>query len=308
MDGKVCLITGATSGIGKATALALAKMRATVVMVGRNRVQGEVALAEIRQASGNSSVDLILADLSSQAEVHRLAEDFKARYLKLHVLVNNAGVALSKRHVTPDGIEMVFAVNYLAPFLLTNLLLDTLKESAPSRVVNVAGDFHRKASIDFADLMCERNYSGFRANNRAKLALIILTYELARRLEGTGVTVNCLHPGAVASDAPYKDPDIPIFSRFLYSLVKPFFQSPAKGAETSVYLASSPEVERVTGRYFIKKTSVESSPESYDGEIARRLWEVSKALTQLSPRGQSYPAGGTTPTAIPQQDHYLYGG
>jgi len=279
MKDKVCVITGASSGIGKATAVDLARMGATVVTVCRDQGRGEAALAEIKAATGNPNVDLLLADLSSQAAIRQLAKEFKTHYPQLHVLINNAGVALSKRSVTGDGIETVFAVNYLAPFLLTNLLLDVLKAGAPARVVNVAGDYHRKATINFDDLMSERDYNGMQANNQAKLALVLFTYELARRLEGTGVTANCLHPGAVATGGPLKDPDLSSFARLMYALVKPFFLSPKRGAETSIYLASSPEVERITGKYFVKKRAVASSPESYDLEIARRLWEVSAQLT-----------------------------
>lgn len=283
MNGKVCLITGANSGIGKATAMGLAKLGATVVMVCRNRDRGEAAMAEIKAASGNQAVDLMLADLSSQASVRQLVSDFKDRYPQLHVLVNNAGVFLSKRTVTVDGIETHFAVNYLAPFLLTNLLLDVLEASAPARVVNVAGVYHRKATMDFDDLMCEKDYSGSKANNRTKLALVLFTYELARRLEGTGVAANCLHPGAAATGLIEKDPDFPPISRFFYKLFKPFSSSPEKGAETSIYLASSPEVKGVTGKYFEKKAAVESYPESNDVAIAKRLWEVSAELTGLNP-------------------------
>ncbi len=281
MQGKVCVITGANSGIGKATALGLAKMGATIVMVCRNQSAGTAAMEQIKVESANDNIALLLADLSSQTAIRQLVQDFKVRYTQLHVLINNAGVAPIKRSMTLDGIETTFAVNYLAPFLLTNLLLDVLKTSAPSRVVNVAGDFHRKATINFDDLMFERNYSGTQANNQAKLALILFTYELARRLEGTEVTVNSLHPGAVATNAPLKDPELSSLSRFFYRLVKPFFLSPERGAETSIYLASSPEVDGVTGKYFIKKATVASSPESYDIEISKRLWEISAKLTGL---------------------------
>lgn len=281
MDNKVCLITGATSGIGKATATGLAKTGANVVIIGRDEEQGEIAQNEIKRKSGNSKVDLLLTDLSSQAEIRKLAEEIKARYPALNVLINNAGIAPIKRSVTTEGIERIFAVNYLAPFLLTNLLLERLKASAPARVVNVAGDYHRKATIQFDDLMAEKDYNGIRANNQAKLALILFTYELARRLDGTGVTVNCLHPGAVATDGPLKDPDLPAFSRFMYKTARLFFASPEKGAETSIYLATSPEVDKVSGRYFIKKTPAASSPESYDEETARRLWKTSEELTGL---------------------------
>jgi NAD(P)-dependent dehydrogenase (short-subunit alcohol dehydrogenase family) len=254
-------------------------MGATVVMVCRDQGRGEAALTEIKAATGNPNVDLLLADLSSQAAIRQLAKEFKTHYPQLHVLINNAGVALTKRQVTVDGMETVFAVNYLAPFLLTHLLLDVLKASAPARVVNVAGDYHRKATINFDDLMSEKDYNGMRANNQAKLALILFTYELARRLEGTGVTANCLHPGAVATGGVLKDPDISWFARLMYTLMKPFFLSPEKGAQTSIYLASSPEVEGITGKYFVKRRAVASSPESYDLGIATRLWEISARLT-----------------------------
>ena len=282
MNGRICVITGANSGIGRATALGLAEMGATVVMVCRNRARGEAALAEIKAETGNQGVALLVADLSSQASVRQLVDDFKGRYQHLHVLVNNAGTFHSKRSVTVDGVESHFAVNYLAPFLLTNLLLDALQASAPARVVNVAGDCHRKATINFDDLMSEKDYDGMRANNQAKLALVLFTYELARRLDGTGVTAHCLHPGAVATGAPLKDPDFSPFGRFMYKLVKLFFLSPKKGAETSIYLASSPEVEAITGKYFIKKRAVASSPESYDEPLARRLWEVSGELVSVT--------------------------
>jgi NAD(P)-dependent dehydrogenase (short-subunit alcohol dehydrogenase family) len=194
--------------------------------------------------------------------------------------------------VTVDGLESIFAVNYLAPFLLINLLLGMMKASAPARVVNVAGDFHRKASIRFDDLMSEKDYNNIWANNQAKLALILFTYELARRLDGSDVTVNCLHPGAVATDAPLKDPDLPAFSRLMYRLVRLFFVSPEKGAETSIYLASSPVVEGITGKYFIKNRMATSSPESYNPDIARHLWEVSEGLTRLT--GNMENAGDIT--------------
>ena len=282
MDARVCMVTGANRGIGKATALGLARMNATVVMVCRDRGRGEAALAEIKAESGNQAVDLLIADLASQASLCQLVSDFKDRYQQLHVLVNNAAIFRSKRTVTPDGIETCFAVNYLAPFMLTNLLLDSLKASAPARVVNVSGSYHRKATIDFDDLMCEKTYSALRANNQAKLALILFTYELARRLEGTGVTANCLHPGAVATDFAETDPDMSPFLRLVYKLLKLFFVSPEQGAETSVYLASSPEVEGVTGKYYEQMVETPSSPESYDVAVAKRLWQVSTELAGLN--------------------------
>jgi retinol dehydrogenase 14 len=284
MKDKICLVTGASSGIGKATALGLARLGAVVVMVCRDRSRGEAARLGIETASENHNISMLQADLSLQADIRRLAQDFTAGFSQLHVLVNNAGVAPGQRSLTVDGIETTFAVNYLAPFLLTNLLQEVLKASAPARVVNVAGEFHRKVSIDFDDLMSEVDYNGNRASNKAKLALILFTYELARRLASSGVTANCLHPGAVGTDAPLKDPHLSPFARFMYRLVKPFFLSPEKGAQTSLYLASSPDVEKVSGKYFIKKTAVASSPESYDEETARRLWGISEQLTGIDGR------------------------
>jgi NAD(P)-dependent dehydrogenase (short-subunit alcohol dehydrogenase family) len=275
------MITGANAGIGRATALGLAKMGATVVMVCRNADLGQAAMEDIRSTSGNPEVGLMLADLSSQAAIRSLSAEFDVRYPRLDVLINNAGIAPVRRSVTADGIESVFAVNYLAPFLLTNLLLDKLKASAPARVVNVAGDFHRRATIQFDDLMCEKGYTGIRANNQAKLALILFTYELARRLGDIRVTANCLHPGATATDGPLNDPYLPAFRRAMYRLARLFFQRPEKGAETSIYLASAPEVEGVTGRYFINKRPVRSSPESYNPTTAQSLWRVSAQMVGL---------------------------
>src|SRR3712207_2944731 len=200
MGEKVCLITGATSGIGKATAMGLANMGASVVMVGRDRGRGEAALAEIKESSGNASVDLMLADVSSQEQIRRLADDFKEAYPRLDVLINNAGVFRSKRITTADGLEMTVAVNHLAYFLLTNLLLDVLRASAPSRIVNVSSGAQSNGTIDFDDLQGETEYKGTKAYSQSKLANVLFTYELARRLEGTGVTANCLHPGAVRTN------------------------------------------------------------------------------------------------------------
>lgn len=282
MNGRICLVTGANSGIGKATALGLAKMGATVVMVCRDASKGQAALAEIRQKSGNNSMDLLVADFSSQAAIRSLASEFRSKYQHLHMLINNAGVYYTKRHVTVDGLEAMFAVNYLARFLLTNLLLDIIKRSAPARIINVAGAYHAKGKINFNDLQGEKNFDGQHANHQSKLADVLFTYELARRLEGTGVTVNCLHPGMVATDLIDKDRDFPVFFKYLYKLSKPLMKSPARGAETSLYLASSPEVEVVTGRYFVNKKIAQSSPKSHDTQLAQHLWEVSEKLAKLS--------------------------
>ena len=278
MTGKTVLITGATSGIGKATAMGLAHMGARVVMVGRDRGRGEAAMADIKEDSGNASVDLMLADVSSQEEIRRLANEFKEAYPRLDVLINNAGVFRSERITTADGIEATFAVNHLAYFLLTNLLLDRLKAGAPSRIVNVASADHSNATIDFDDLQGEEGYTGAKAYSRSKLANVLFTYELARRLQGTGVTVNCLHPGVVGTNL---GSGVSGAFGFVVRALRPLMKSPEKGAETSIYLASSPEVEGLSGGYFVKKAEARSSNASHDERLATRLWEVSAELTNL---------------------------
>ena len=279
MSEKVCLITGATSGIGKATAMELVKMGASVVMVGRDRGRGEAALAEIKEKSANASVDLMLADLSSQQEIHRLAGEFKEAYQRLDVLINNAGLFRSKRITTADGLETTFAVNHLAYFLLTKLLLDVLKASSPSRIVNVASGEQRNGTIDYDDLQGENGYKGAKAYSQSKLANVLFTYKLAKRLEGTGVSVNCLHPGAGVR-TNFGSGVSGVFGLTVRALT-PLMKSPEKGAETSIYLASSPEVEGLSGKYFVKKAEARSAEVSRDERLARRLWEVSADLTNL---------------------------
>jgi NAD(P)-dependent dehydrogenase (short-subunit alcohol dehydrogenase family) len=279
MRGKVVMITGANSGIGKAAALALAKMGATVVMVARNKERGEVARSEIVRDSQNDSVDLLLADLSSLESVRQLAAEFRKKYSKLHVLINNAGLFNQRRRVTTDGYENTFATNYLAPFLLTNLQLDMLKASAPSRIINVSSVGHYNGHINFDDLNLEKEYGGWKAYGQSKLALVLFTHELAKKLQGTGVTVNAVHPGTVATN---------IWSRplgpagFIMALPKLFMTSPEKGAETIVYLASSPDANGLNGEYLEKLKVKKSSDESYNDEVAQRLWDVSAKLTHLS--------------------------
>ena len=273
MTGKVCLVTGANSGIGKPTAMALAEMGATVVLVCRNRDTGEEALREIHQRTGNRSSELLIADLSSQAAIRSLAAQFKEKHDRLDVLVNNAGVVMRKRVLTADGIETTFAVNHLAYFLLTNLLLDVLRKSAPARIVNVASAAHTSGTMNFDDLSGENRYSSWGAYCQSKLANILFTYELAKKLAGSGVTVNCLHPGVIATGLFRNLP------KFIDLVARLFLTRPEKGAETSVYLATSPEVEGVSGKYFAKKRAVNSSAESNDREEARRLWEASEKLT-----------------------------
>jgi retinol dehydrogenase-14 len=279
MGEKVCLITGATSGIGRATAMGLANMGASVVMVGRNRGRGEAVMDEIKEKSGNDSVALMLADLSSQEEIRRLAHEFEEVNPRLDVLINNAGLFRSERITTADGLETTFAVNHLAYFLLTNLLLDVLEASAPSRIVNVSSGDHSNGTIDFDDLQGEKDYKGAKAYSQSKLANVLFTYELASRLEGTGVAVNCLHPGAGVR-TNFGSGVSGVFGVMVRAL-RPLMLSPEKGAETSIYLASSPEVESVSGRYFVKKAEAHSSDVSHDERIARRLWEVSAELTNL---------------------------
>ncbi len=278
MGGKVVLITGGTSGIGKAAAAALAGMGATVVITGRNEERGKRALQEIREESGNDGVELILADLTVQDEVRRLAEELRERHNQLEVLVNNAGLVLSERTETPDGIETQLAINHLAPFLLTNLLLDLLKESAPSRIVTVSSDAHRWAKIDLDDLQSRKRYRGMQVYGKTKLANIMFTYELAERLEGTGVTANCMHPGGVNTNFGNNQGG-PM--NLLFRLFKPFMRSPEQGADTLIYLASSPEVEGMTGKYLADRKVKAASDAAYDETTRKRLWEASEELTGL---------------------------
>ena len=279
MNQKVCIVTGASSGIGKETAEGLAELGATVVMVCRSRKRGDDALADIRRRSGSNSVELLLADFASLDSVRTLAKEFMQKHDSLDVLVNNAGVAMLRRSVTVDGFETTFQVDYLSHFLLTNLLLDELKRRAPSRIVNVSSASHYGGHMNLDDLQMKNRYGVMKAYSRAKLAQVLFTYELSRRLEGTGVTANCLHPGAVATNI-WSRPLGP-FS-FLGKISRLFLISPKAGAETPVYLASSPEVEGVTGRYFEKKREKKSSAESYDRNLAEKLWTESARMTGLA--------------------------
>jgi len=281
MAGKVCLITGSSSGIGEFTAIGLAELGASVVMACRDQAKGEAAREDVIRLSGakKDDVDLMLVELASLDSVRELSSNFRKQYNRLDVLINNAGLILGERMATKDGLEATFQVNYLSHFLLTNLLLDTLKASAPSRIISVSSDASQRASIDFEDLQCEKSYSSFRAYGQSKLAQILFTYELARKLEGTGVTANCLHPGLVASNwGRHSAGALSFFLRF----AGPFSLTPRKGADTPVYLASSPEVATVTGKYFTKRQPVQSSKASYDEAAAKRLWQVSLSLAKLN--------------------------
>ena len=278
MHGKTVLITGGTGGIGRAAAIGLASMGARVGITGRDRDRAGRAAAAIAQESGNPAVDVFVADMSSQTEVRRLAREVISAYPRLDVLVNNAGVFRSERITTADGLETTFAVNHLAYFLLTNLLLDSLEAGAPSRIVNVASADHSNATIAFDDLQGEKGYRGAKAYSQSKLANVLFTHELARRLRGTGVTATCLHPGVVGTNL---GSGVSGAFGFVVRALRPFMKSPAKGAETSIYLASSPEVEGSSGRYFVTKAEARSSDVSYDERLARRLWEASAELTNL---------------------------
>ncbi|MGZ4120176.1 MAG: SDR family oxidoreductase [Actinomycetota bacterium] len=277
MDGRVCVITGGTSGIGKETARALAERGARVVLINRNAEKGTAVAAEIARTA-TVPVEMVHGDISSFASIRAAAAEVLDRYPRIDVLINNAGVFRVRRHVTADGFEETFAVNHLAPFLLTNLLLARLKESAPSRVVIVASDAHRGAVLDFTDLLLEHRFGSWKAYSRSKLANVMFSYALARRLNGSGVTANSLHPGFVATrlGSGNKIPIVPV-----YVLLRPFTISPRAGAETSVFLASSPDVEGVTGKYFDKKKDVRSSRVSMDEEAQELLWKMSAELTGL---------------------------
>lgn len=280
MHDRNVLITGATSGIGRATAHALAGMGARILLVARNEAKGRATIDQIRSATGNDRLDLLLADLSSQASIRRLATEVASRYDRLDVLVNNAGEYFGRRLATVDGLEMTFALNHLAYFLLTNLLLDLLKAGAPSRIVSLSSGAHRVGHINFDDLQGEKGNSGMRAYSQSKLANLLFTYELARRLEGTGVTANALQPGSVRTN--FGRGEGSGWMGRVVRITAPFMRSPEKGAETVVWLASSPEVERVSGGFFGDRKQVRSSPESYDRDVAARLWKVSEGLTGLS--------------------------
>ena len=279
MNGRTVLVTGGTGGIGKATATALAALGARVGIVGRDRQRGEAAAQDITRAAPAAAVDVFVTDLSAQAAVRRLAAEVLATYPRLDVLVNNVGGSWAHRQVTADGLEHTFALNHLAPFLLTHLLRDRLIASAPARVVTVASQAQRMGRVDFDDLQGERSYSGQRAYSASKLANLLFTYELARRLDGAGVTANAVHPGVVATRFGAED-EQPWF-RLLRPVIRPLMKSPERGARTPVLLASAPELAGVTGRYFANGHPIRSSKASYDLDLQRRLWEVSERLVGI---------------------------
>lgn len=277
MKGKICMVTGANSGIGKATAIGLAKLGASLVLVCRDQTRAEEAIAEIKEKTGNESIDLIIADLSSQKGIHNLVSEFKKSYNILNVLINNAGVNLHKHTLTEDGIETTFAINYLAHFMLCNLLLDTLKNSSPARIVNVTSSVQAK-SIDFDDLNGDNHYRQLKAYSQSKLAVVLFTYEFARRIEGTGVSVNCIHPGYVKTNMIRK---FRPFVKYFYHLIGLFMSTPKRGAKTSIYLASSTDIDGASGKYFKKRKEAKSVKISYDESVAKQLWDASVNLTNI---------------------------
>jgi retinol dehydrogenase 14 len=282
MVGKTVLVTGATSGIGRATALGLVARGAHVAITGRDQARTEETARELA-AAGGGQVDAFGADLSSQAEVRRLADEVLQTYHRIDVLVNNAGGYWNTRQVTVDGLERTFALDHLAAFLLTNLLLGRLTDGGSARVVTVSSNAQAQGRIDFDDLQGERSYSGARAYNQAKLANVLFTYELSRRLRGTGVTANALHPGVVSTAFGSEDPGRA--QRLLVPLVRPFMKTPAQGAATSIDLAAAPELAQVTGQYFAHSKPRRSSTRSYDEAAAARLWDVSADLVGLGATG-----------------------
>jgi NAD(P)-dependent dehydrogenase (short-subunit alcohol dehydrogenase family) len=292
MAGKVALITGGTGGIGKATAIGLATMGARVAITGRDLARAEQAASDVRTASANQAVDAFAADMSSQAEVRRLAVAVLDAYPRLDVLVNNVGGFWAHRHATADGLERTFALNHLASFLLTNLLLDRLKASAPARVVTVSSGAQSMGRIDFNDLQGARNYSGQRAYNQSKLANIMFTNELAHRLEGTGVTANSVHPGVVRTN--FGAEDQAWFFTVISRVARPLLKTPAKGARTSIYLASSPEVDGISGRFFVNRMPKTPNRIAYDRKITARLWDVSTDLVGMTSANPVTKSGGLT--------------
>lgn len=284
LQDKVCLVTGATDGIGRATAKALAEKGARVVVHGRNREKAERTAAEIKAETRSGDVSYLLADFASLAEVRQLAAAFQEQYERLDVLVNNAGAMFISRQETADGFEKTFQVNHLAPFLLTNLLLDMLRQTAQrygeARIINVSSDAHEGKRLDFDDLQKQHGYQGMNAYGQSKLANLYFTYELARRLAGSGVTANALHPGFVATNIGANN--VPVVGRLVKGLINLLLaRDPEKGAETPVYLATSPAVRGVSGEYFVDCERVPSSPASRDEEAARRLWARSAEMVGL---------------------------
>jgi NAD(P)-dependent dehydrogenase (short-subunit alcohol dehydrogenase family) len=275
LTSRVCLITGASSGIGKATALEVAKQGATVAMVCRNRERGEAARVDVAHQSGNAAIDLYIADLASQAAIRQLADVIKAKYPQLHILINNAGLNLSQRTLTVDGIETTFAVNHLAPFLLSQLLFDALKAAAPARIINITSGLMQPIAFD--DLRRDKRYRALEVYAQSKMANVLFTYTLAQRIEGSGVTVNCMTPGLVRTELGR---DLRGWFRLFLLVMRPFMQTPEQAAEALLYLASSADLDGVNGKCFAGKKQTPPSSAAYDGAAAEQLWQISEQLTQ----------------------------
>jgi NAD(P)-dependent dehydrogenase (short-subunit alcohol dehydrogenase family) len=280
MHGKICMVTGATAGIGEVTASALADMDATVIVVSRNETRCTATVERIKAKTGNPSVEYLVADLTSQKDIRQMVDEFKRQHNQLHVLVNNAGSFFLQRKESIDGIEATWALNHMSYFYLTKLLLDTLKSSAPARIVNVSSNAHVRERLDLEDVELNKGYSGFRAYGRSKLANLLFTYELARRLDGSGVTVNALHPGFVRTRIGNNSGKLAEWGWSLYARLSGGL-TPEEGAQTSIYLASSPDVESVSGKYFVKQKAVDSNPASYDKASAKRLSEISEEMIRV---------------------------
>jgi NAD(P)-dependent dehydrogenase (short-subunit alcohol dehydrogenase family) len=293
MEGKIALITGATSGIGKATAAGLAQLGATVVLVARNQEKGLAVRDELRAQSGNPRVEVFFADLSSQQETRALAAAFQQRYAQLHVLMNNAGGIFFRRETTVDGLELTFALDHLAYFLLTNLLLDTLKASAPARIINVSSNAEASARINFDDLQAERRYVAFPVYAQAKLANMLFTYDLARRLEGTRVTVNAIRPGPVATN--FGGSGQSLLNRIFPLIFGVIGKPPEEAAKTAIRLASDPTLEGITGKAFYNEREVATSAGARDVAVQQRLWQVSAELTGLATTERTV----STPQVVP---------
>jgi retinol dehydrogenase 12 len=276
MAGKVCLVTGATAGIGEAAALLLAKRGAAIVGVGRNPQKNKNSTEMIKSETGNLNVEYLLADLSSQKDIHKLAKQFKDKYDRLDVLINNAGATFGERLESIDGIEMTFALNHLGYFLLTNLMQDNLEASAPSRVINVSSSLHKLGKLDFDDIPFKSGYARSKAYQRSKLANIAFTYELSRQFSNQQITVNAMNPGLVATNVGQAAGGVAAKIKGLVDKIAGL--TPEEGAQTIIYLATSPEVIGVTGRYFVKEKSIPSSKITYDLGFCQRLWDVSERL------------------------------
>ena len=276
MDGRVCIVTGSNSGIGKETARALAGIGATVVMVVRIKEKGIKSLNEIQEETGNRETTLMICDVSSRSSIQSFVEEFSGSYERLHVLINNAGAVYMKKEFTPDGFEKTFATNYLGPFQLSRELQPLLEVGAPSRIINVSSGMHKTGKMDFDDLQSLNKFGGMKVYANTKLMVTTMTYELARRLEGTGVTANVVEPGFVATNLGMNSGSL--MSALMFTIVRPMQKSPKKGAETSIWAATAPELENVTGKCFANKQEISSAKISYDGELQIRLWEVTEEM------------------------------